>query len=57
MLSSGWEYIKDRSSDSNILRRHGVREIGREDAGVKASDFLGMGVIWEAFHVVGVSVV
>jgi hypothetical protein len=31
--------------------------MGREVEGVKDSDFLGMGMIWEMFHWVGVFVV
>ena len=49
--------MKERSNDSKIRRKQGVREIGREDEGVNASDFLGMGVIWEIFHALGVCVV
>ena len=40
-----------------MRRRQGVREIGREVDGEKESDFLGMGVIWDVFHGVGVRVV
>jgi hypothetical protein len=46
--------MKERSNDSKMRRRHGVREIGREEEGVKESDFLGMGVIWEIFQAAGV---
>jgi hypothetical protein len=49
--------MKERRMDSKIRRKHGVREIGREEEGVKVSDFFGMGVIWEVFHWVGVTVV
>lgn len=46
-----------RRSDSNIRRRQGVNEMGREVEGVKEADFLGIGMICEVFHCVGVTVV
>lgn len=49
--------MKERRVDSKIRRRQGVREMGREEEGVKESDFFGIGVIWETFHWVGVFVV
>lgn len=46
--------MNDKSMDSKIRRRQGVRDIGREEEGVKESDFLGIGVICEIFQAVGV---
>jgi hypothetical protein len=37
--------MKESIRDSKIRRRHGVKEMGREEDGVKESIFLGMGVI------------
>ena len=37
--------MKERRRDSNTRRKQGVSEMGREEDGVKESDFLGMGVI------------